>query len=670
MSNRLAKESSPYLLQHADNPVDWYPWGEDAFRKARSENKPILLSIGYSACHWCHVMAHESFEDLNTAQLMNDNFVNIKVDREERPDLDTLYMEAVQSLTGGGGWPLTVFLTPEGKPFYGGTYFPPEDRYGMPSFSRVLIAAADAFKNRRSEVEKATAEITGSLSSRPGTASGTEPLATEALDNAYLTLKKDFDELNGGFGQAPKFPQPMALEFLLRYFHLFRDEAALNMINRTLSKMATGGIYDHAGGGFHRYSTDSHWLVPHFEKMLYDNALLSRLYLNTYLVTGNPQFRRVAEETLDYLLREMLSPEGGFYSTQDADSEGVEGKYYLWTLGEIKEVLGEETGTMVADYYGVTESGNFEGGNILHIPKDQLTEEPGFIADAKASLLRRRETRINPGRDEKILASWNGLTLSSLAEAACILERDDYLSAAVSNASFLVNSMTESGYLRHSYKDGHARGEGYLSDYAMVIGGFISLHRATFKGEYLKHAIKIAEIMAREFWDESEGTFYDTGSRHETLFARPRSMQDSSLPSGASAATLELQKLSRITGNRQFERIAERSLRPMKDLVTRYPLGFGNWLNCLDFYLSTPEEIAVVGPRRHPDTLALKQVICGYWLPNTTVTALDTDDPLPAIIKATEGKEMVNERPTVYICRNYACLPPVTSPDALREKLG
>jgi len=493
MSNRLAKESSPYLLQHANNPVDWYPWGEEALTKAKVEDKPILLSIGYSACHWCHVMAHESFENVKTARLMNDNFVNIKVDREERPDLDSVYMEAVQSLTGRGGWPLTVFLTPEAKPFYGGTYFPPEDRYGMPSFSRVLSAAADAFKNRRVEVEQTTKRITESLSSRPSTVTDMKPLVTDIIGNACLNLKQDFDRDDGGFGQAPKFPQPMVLEFLLRYFHRSQDKAALDMVTLTLEKMARGGIYDQIGGGFHRYSTDGHWLVPHFEKMLYDNTLLSQLYLHAYLVTRNPLFRRVVEETLDYLLREMASP-----------------------------------------------------------PDNHQTEEPSFILDAKASLIKWREQRAHPGRDEKILASWNGLALSSLAEAACALDRQDYLSVAVSNGSFLMDSMTKSGYLRHTFKDGHAKGEGYLEDYAMVIGGLISLHQATFSSEYLKQAIRFAYIIAQDFWDETAGTFYDTSSRHDSLFVRPRSTHDGSLPCGASAATLEILKISRLTGNAMF----------------------------------------------------------------------------------------------------------------------
>jgi len=669
MSNRLAKESSPYLLQHANNPVDWYPWGEEALTKAKVEDKPILLSIGYSACHWCHVMAHESFENVKTARLMNDNFVNIKVDREERPDLDSVYMEAVQSLTGRGGWPLTVFLTPEAKPFYGGTYFPPEDRYGMPSFSRVLSAAADAFKNRRVEVEQTTKRITESLSSRPSTVTDMKPLVTDIIGNACLNLKQDFDRDDGGFGQAPKFPQPMVLEFLLRYFHRSQDKAALDMVTLTLEKMARGGIYDQIGGGFHRYSTDGHWLVPHFEKMLYDNTLLSQLYLHAYLVTRNPLFRRVVEETLDYLLREMASPYGGFYSTQDADSEGAEGKYYLWTLDEIIEALGEERGRIVADYYGVNASGNFDNRSILYVPDNHQTEEPSFILDAKASLIKWREQRAHPGRDEKILASWNGLALSSLAEAACALDRQDYLSVAVSNGSFLMDSMTKSGYLRHTFKDGHAKGEGYLEDYAMVIGGLISLHQATFSSEYLKQAIRFAYIIAQDFWDETAGTFYDTSSRHDSLFVRPRSTHDGSLPCGASAATLEILKISRLTGNKQFEQIGERSLRSLKNLISRYPLGFGHWLNCLDFYLSTPQEIVMVGAPNHPEAMALRRILCDVWLPNMTFSAVDPDDQAPASIEIYEGKVMVNERPAVYICQNYACLPPINEPDALRKQL-
>src|SRR4030042_6289363 len=435
MPNHLARETSPYLLQHADNPVDWYPWGEEALGLARNKKKPILLSIGYSACHWCHVMAHESFENNEIASLMNENFINIKVDRDERPDIDSIYMEAVQAMAGSGGWPLTVFLTPQGEPFFGGTYFPPEDKHGMPGFPKVLRAVADAYRNRRGDIEHTAKQLLGAMSRQTDSSAAAEPLVIDILGAAYLALKHNFDKQNGCFGATPKFPQPMVLEFLLRYFQRSRDTASLEMVELTLEKMAKGGIYDQLGGGFHRYATDSCWLVPHFEKMLYDNALLSQVYIHAYLATGKQLYRSIAEETLDYVLREMTDPKGGFYSTQDADSEGPEGKYYLWAQEEIAEVMGEKHGRIINDHFGITAEGNFEGRNILHVANDRTPEAAGIIKQAKVSLLKRREQRVKPGRDDKILASWNGLMLASLAEAACVLDRRDYLASAASNGS-------------------------------------------------------------------------------------------------------------------------------------------------------------------------------------------------------------------------------------------
>ena len=437
MSNRLARETSPYLVQHADNPVDWYPWDEEALQRARSEDKPILLSIGYSACHWCHVMAHECFENRDIAALMNQRFINVKVDREERPDLDSIYMEAVQAMTGSGGWPLTVFLTPQGKPFFGGTYFPPEDGHGIPAFPRVLQAVADAYHNRRGDIEQTASELEVALSQRISASSAsTEPLTADIVKRAYIAIRQSFDSIDGGFGGAPKFPQPKALEFLMRYAHHFHDSTALDMVDFTLEKMCRGGIYDQIGGGFHRYATDTNWMVPHFEKMLYDNAQLSHLYLQAYLFIAKPLYRSTAEETLDYVLREMTSPQGGFYSTQDADSEGVEGKYYLWTDREIIDVVGNEVGERVNGYFGVAPGGNFESRTILNVAGDGDMDK-GTLCQAKMALLRKREQRVKPGRDEKILASWNGLMLISFSEAACALKRQDYLAAAVANGTFL-----------------------------------------------------------------------------------------------------------------------------------------------------------------------------------------------------------------------------------------
>jgi uncharacterized protein YyaL (SSP411 family) len=670
MPNRLAEETSPYLLQHANNPVDWYPWGDKALNRARIEDKPILLSIGYSACHWCHVMAHECFEDKEIAHLMNDNFINIKVDREERPDLDNVYMQAVQALTGSGGWPLTVFLTSDGEPFFGGTYFPPEDRHGMPGFPRVLKTVADAYQNRRGEIDKTVKQIVAILTSETTKTGARELLVPDILRQAYSSLQRSFDGENGGFGSAPKFPQPMALEFLLRYFHRSQDNDALRIVQATLEKMARGGIYDQIGGGFHRYATDSRWLVPHFEKMLYDNALLSRIYLHAYLVTGNMLFRTVAIETIDYVLREMAAPQGAFYSTQDADTEGIEGKYYLWTPQEIFDVMGKEDGQVVADYFGVTGRGNFEGQNILHVVIEPKPETSTVIDRAKVSLLQRREQRVKPGRDEKIVASWNGLMLATLAEAACIMNRNDYLAAATANGSFLLDSMLRSGFLQHTWRDGKAKLEGYLDDYAMVIDGFLALHQAALRGEWLRRAIALAKIMIEQFWNEASGVFYDTGARHENLFIRPQSTFDGTIPCGASMAALVLLKLGRLTDSRELENIAARALRSVRELMSQNPLGSSNWLCALDFYLSEPRQIAIIGSIGNPATSKLLHTLCITWLPNKVVVAYDPADPTSVSdLKLLENRGMIDNQPTVYICHGSSCQQPVTDPASLTAQL-
>jgi uncharacterized protein YyaL (SSP411 family) len=670
MPNRLAEETSPYLLQHADNPVDWYPWGDEAFGRARAEDKPILLSIGYSACHWCHVMAHECFENSDIAGLMNENFVNIKVDREERPDLDSVYMRAIQALTGSGGWPLTAFLTPDGKPFFGGTYFPPEDRYGMPGLPRVLMAVVDAYRNRRGDIEQTVEQLLTGLATETTGNAAQEPLIADTLAQAYLNLKGSFDRENGGFGTAPKFPQPMALEFLLRYLSSSQDKATSEMVDLTLEKMAHGGIYDQIGGGFHRYATDSHWLVPHFEKMLYDNALLTQVYLHAYLATGKALFRSIAEETLDYVLREMADPQGGFYSTQDADSEGIEGKYYVWTPQEIADVVGDETGKLVSGCFGVTAEGNFHGRNILHVVAAPPPGLSSTIHQAKAALLKKRGQRVKPGRDEKVLASWNGLMLASLAEAACILNRRDYLAAAAANGSFLLNSMVVDGQLRHAYKDGEAKIDGYVQDYALVIDGLLLLHQATFGGEWLRQAIDLAVAMVERFWDGARDMFYDVSESHQDLFLRPRDTFDLALPSGPSAATLTLLKLARLTDNGRLEQIAAQSLRSIQETMRRNPLGFGNWLCALDFYLSAPKEVAIIGQRDSPAAEELLRVLSNEWLPNKVVAAYDPKDSAPVSgLTLLQDRQMINNRPTVYICQRHVCHTPITDPSLLGAHL-
>ena len=497
MANRLVHESSPYLQQHAHNPVDWYPWGEEALRRAQEEDKPILLSIGYSACHWCHVMERESFEDPEIARLMNESFVNIKVDREERPDLDAVYMQAVQAMTGRGGWPMTMFLTPEGKPFYGGTYFPPEDRPGMVGFPRLLEVVATAYGQSRHEVEHAAEQLRDRLQRMAqAPPSGSATLRQEVLQDALANIYPQFDQRQGGLEGAPKFPQPMLYEFLLRYHHRTGNPEALSMVERTLEHMAWGGIYDQVGGGFHRYSTDEKWLVPHFEKMLYDNALLARLYLHAYQITGRPLFRKVVEETLDYVLREMTDQAGGFYSTQDADSPDGEGTYYLWRPEEVIRVLGEEEGELVCRYFDVTPSGNFEGQSILHIAKapPDLAAELGIeetdlqsrVQQARSELLEARAQRVPPSRDDKVLTGWNGLMLRALAEATAVLGRDDYEQAAVRNASFILEHLRQGEALLRVCKDGQAKVPGYLEDYACFIDGLLALHEATFDPRWLR----------------------------------------------------------------------------------------------------------------------------------------------------------------------------------------
>ena len=685
MPNRLINETSPYLLQHANNPVDWYPWGEEALERARSEDKPILLSIGYSACHWCHVMERESFENETIAGLMNDNFVSIKVDREERPDLDQVYMQAVQMLTGSGGWPMTVFLTPEGKPFYGGTYFPPEDRQGMPGFPRLLTSIAEAYSTNRGEIDRVTKQLTTQMSQSNQVSQGTSILTVDILHKAYSSLATNFDYQNGGFGNAPKFPQPMTPEFLLRYYHHGYNPRALELVELTLEKMAYGGIYDQIGGGFHRYSTDAYWLGPHFEKMLYDNALLARLYLHTYLITGRALYRRVVEETLDYVLREMTDSSGGFYSAQDADSEGVEGKFFVWSPDEINSVMGDADGEVFAGYYGVTGAGNFEGKNILNIRQDpeEFAETKGLTADQLGDIINRgskallevREQRIHPMRDDKVLASWNGLMLRSFAEAAAALGRPDYLAVAIKNAEFLARSMKSDGRLLRTYRDGQAKLLGYLEDYSFVIDGLLALYEATFDLRWLDEAVTLADSMIELFWDEGIGGFYDTGSDHETLVVRPRDVFDNAQPCGGSVASDVLLRLAVFTGNNDYSAKATVPLRSLHQAMSQSPGGTGHWLSALDFYVSPPKEIAVIGPRDDPTTQALLDTVFHRFLPNKVVMGVETplipaDDNSEADIPLLAGRGMVGGLPTAYVCQNYACQLPVTDPAGLAEQLS
>ena len=682
MPNRLIDETSPYLLQHANNPVDWHPWGEEALERARSENKPILLSIGYSACHWCHVMERESFEDEDIAALMNERFVNIKVDREERPDLDAVYMQAVQMLTGSGGWPMTVFLTPDCKPFYGGTYFPPADRGGMPGFPRLLFAISDAYHNNRGEVDRVTVQLTSQMGLVGQVPRGVDPLTTETLHQAYSNLATNFDYQNGGVGPAPKFPQPMTQEFLLRYHNQGFNPRALEMVDLTLEKMAYGGIYDQIGGGFHRYSTDPYWLVPHFEKMLYDNAQLARLYLHAYQVTGRDLYRRITEETLDYVLREMTGPTGGFYSAQDADSEGEEGKFFVWAPDEIRGVLGQEDGNVFCAFFGVTAQGNFEGKNILNITREEsefarsrgmeLEDLQRVIQRGKRELLKVREERVHPLLDDKVLSSWNGLMLRAFAEAAPALDRPDYLEAAVRNAGFMVETMKPAGRLLRTYRNGEAKLLGYLEDYSFVADGLLALYEATFDQRWLTEAAVLADAMIELFWDETAGGFYDTGSDHEELVVRPRDVFDHAQPCGGSVATDVLLRLSIFTGNADYGVKGITPVRSLREHMARAPASSGVWLGTLDFYVSTVREVAIIGPRDDADTRALLDTVFQRFMPNKVVAGswdagpVAEDDSVPLL----QGRGMVNGRPTAYVCRNYACQLPVNEPVALLEQLS
>ena len=687
MPNHLINETSPYLLQHAHNPVEWYPWGEDALERSRSEDKPILLSIGYSACHWCHVMERESFENESIAGLMNQNFINIKVDREERPDLDAIYMEAVQMLTGSGGWPMTVFLTPEGKPFYGGTYFPPVDRQNMPGFPRLLLGIAEAYNTNKGEIQRVTQQLTEQMGRGSQVPRGTAILTVDVLHRAYSTLATNFDYQNGGFGMAPKFPQPMTPEFLLRYHDHGYNPRALELVELTLEKMAYGGIYDQVGGGFHRYSTDAYWLVPHFEKMLYDNALLARLYLHAFQTTGKPLYRRITEETLDYVLREMTDSGGGFYSAQDADSEGEEGKFFVWTPEEIMDVLGEEDGRVFSGYFGVTPNGNFEGKNILNVPRDpeafaaehELDPEQleSIVARGRTKLLEVRERRVHPLLDDKVLASWNGLMLRSFAEAGAALGRADYLDAAVKNAGFLTTVMCPQGRLLRTYRNGEAKLLGYLEDYSCVADGLIALYEATLDLRWLENAVAMADSMIELFWDEATGGFYDTGSDHEALVIRPRDVFDNAQPCGGSVASDILLKLAVFTGNDDYAAKAAVPLRSLHEHMARSPGGTGHWLSALDFYISAVKEVAVVGPSANAVTSELLDTVRRQFLPNKVLMGYD-----PSSLDSTgraglnlgdypllEGRGMVNGQPTAYVCQNYVCQLPVTEPGPLLAQL-
>jgi uncharacterized protein YyaL (SSP411 family) len=678
-TNRLIHESSPYLLQHAHNPVDWYPWGDEAFEKSRNENKPILLSIGYSACHWCHVMERESFENEEIAALMNNLFVNIKVDREERPDLDEIYMNAVQMLTGRGGWPMTMFLTPERKPFYGGTYFPPEDRQGMPGFPKILVGVANAYRDRPQDVEKSVTQILTGLQRMSQSSDSAPSFSPEIIAQSADQIARSYDSDHGGLGQAPKFPHAGVYELFLREYHHSKERRFGDMVTHTLLRMAGGGIYDHLGGGFHRYSVDQKWLVPHFEKMLYDNAQLVGIYAKAHCATGDPSFKQVVEETVDYLLREMLHAEGGFYSTQDADSEGEEGKYFVWTQDEINRILGEETGEIFGRIYDVTDFGNFEGKNILHpvltvnqaakLFRKEPNEIAALVRDAKIRLFGEREKRPKPFRDDKILTSWNGLALSGLAEAIKIVPRSDYVDAARQTVAFFYNKMFRGDLLLHTYKNGHAKILGYLDDYALLALGLLDFYEAEFDRSNLERADRLATIMIREFWDDTDGAFFSTGKSHEQLISRAKPVYDSSVPSGNAAATQLLLRLYYFTGSADYLKRAEKALRSYYEGMQNQPFGFAHMLCALDLFLKKPKEIVLVGRRSDHKTVELLQRIQALYLPNKTLQLIGPEEPLERISPLLAGKRQLDDEPTAYVCHNSTCSTPVVDWEELKGLL-
>jgi uncharacterized protein YyaL (SSP411 family) len=695
-TNRLAGETSPYLLQHAHNPVAWYPWGPEALEKARAEEKPIFLSIGYSACHWCHVMERESFEDAETAALMNELFVNIKVDREERPDLDAIYMDAVQAMTGQGGWPMSVFLLPTGEPFYGGTYYPPEPRYGMPSFRQLLRSIDDAWRSRRDQVSGQAERLTSALqrSGAIGAHFGeNSDLGDDILADAIQRMRQYFDEEEGGFGTQPKFPQPMTLDFALAQYKRTGDLDALFMVEQTLEKMAHGGIYDQLGGGFHRYSVDAIWLVPHFEKMLYDNAQLLRTYLHAWQVTGRPLFKRVVEQTIDYVLREMTAPTGGFYSTQDADSEGHEGKFFVWTPRDIEALLDAPTARIIEAYYGVTAGGNFEGKTILSVVRsaEEVAAQVGAtpaqveaaLAVGRATLFAAREQRIKPARDEKVLAEWNGLMIHALAECGVALGRADALAAAVRAADFVFNTMSQpDGRLFRTWRAaddagegtqegataGHAHINGYLEDHAAMLRACLALYEATFDKRWLAQSSRLAQLLFSEFFDTVNGAFFQTGAQHESLVVRRKEFIDNAIPSGNALAAEGLLRLGIFVGNDDYRREATRICLAMKEAMAQQPTGFGRLLTVLSTLLASSREIVIVGEAEDAATQALLHEVRSRFLPFAVVAGMAPDEPtlsLPLL----EGRTLVEGKPAAYVCENYACKLPVTTPQDLAALL-
>jgi hypothetical protein len=667
--NHLANEQSPYLLQHADNPVDWYPWGKEAFKKARELDRPIFLSIGYSTCHWCHVMEHESFEDDSVAKLLNDSFISIKVDREELPEIDHVYMSVCQAMTGGGGWPLTIVMTPAKEPFFAGTYFPKDKRGGRSGLFQILPMIADAWNSKRQDIMTSVGQVKNYLDQLNSKPAGNN-FSTELINRAYDQFRNGFDEEYGGFFRAPKFPSPHNLIFLMRYHHSFDNKIALDMATKTLKQMRLGGIYDHIGFGFHRYSTDRHWLVPHFEKMLYDQAMIAMAYTEAYHITGEDIFAQTAREIFTYVLRDMTASEGGFFSAEDADSEGEEGKFYIWTEQEIKEVLGEDYGKEFNDIFSITTPGNYRDEssgketrlNIPHL-KNYNTNGSNEFESAREKLFNIREKRIHPLKDDKILTDWNGLMIAALAKAAIVLDEPVYLDAAEKAAEFVLHSISKGERLLKRYRNGVAALDAHLDDYAFMAWGLLELYEATFATKYLSQSLDLMNIMVEDFWDDKNGGFFLGSDQSEKLIVRSKTAYDGAIPSGNSVAVMNMVKLTRITGNTNWAELAEKTIRAFSEDVNRAPTGYTLMLTGFMFDTQNSKEIVIVGDSRNRNTTKFLHTIRASYAPHKVLLFKDTsvsDNRLEQLANWTSTQNSINGKPTAYVCKNFACNQPTS----------
>lgn len=670
-TNKLASEKSPYLLQHAHNPVYWYPWSDEAFEKAKSQNKPIFLSIGYSTCHWCHVMERESFEDSEVAEVLNNNFISIKVDREERPDIDHIYMDVCQALTGHGGWPLTIIMTPDKKPFYAGTYFPKHDRMGIPGILTLMDRVTEAWNKDSYSLVESGEKIIAAVNQPQNS-----PLDIDAealINDAYLELREDFDNVYGGFGNAPKFPSPHNLYFLMRYWYIKKDSQALEMVEKTLDAMYSGGIYDHIGFGFSRYSTDRRWLVPHFEKMLYDNALIAIAYLECFQATKKDIYADIARQIFTYVARDMTSIDGGFYSAEDADSEGMEGKFYLWTPDEVKHILGDKEGEWFCRYYGINNKGNFEGFSIANLIKSALpSTESEFVEKCRKKLFEYREKRIHPYKDDKILSSWNGLMISAMAMGGRFLGEDKYTKASEKALQFIYSKLVrDDGRLMARYRDGESAYPGYVDDHAFLIWGLIELYESTYKPEYLQKALNLNDILLKLFWDEESGGLFMYGSDSEQLITRPKEIYDGATPSGNSVAAMNFLRLARLTGNHKLEELANRQLKAFGSAVQRFPRGYTFFITALLFAQTPTKEIVLVGNADYRNSKDMVNVLREDFRPFTSSVYISEDNScLKQVMPFIENYKAVNGKATAYVCENYSCQAPITDTATFRDMLS